>query len=368
MKEIKVDIIVPVYNALDFTRACIQSVVAHTDLKQHTLVVINDKSPDERIVPMIEEFVKQYGETRNITFVNNEENLGFVGTVNKGMSLSDHDVVLLNSDTEVTAGWLDKMIACGQSKPMVATVTPLSNNATLASVPLFLKENKIPEGFTMEEFAREIERCSQRFYPEVSTAHGFCMYIKRDVLDHVGLFDVETFGKGYGEENDFSYRCLQYGYRHLLCDDTFIYHKGTQSFSPAAAAKAEEHLQILRERFPVQTHNTDVLVIDNPTGYVQANIIERVFNRRRKNLLCVIHDFRDRTEKNIGGTSLHLYDLIDGLRKEMNIHVLYFDVHDIFHRICRACNTCTRCWVPSVLIRWKSLGARHLVTPAAWTT
>lgn len=335
MKERIVDIIIPVYNAYDFTKACINSVIANTDLSRHTLVVINDMSPDDRIAPMLKDFEVRYSKTLNVKFINNEENLGFVGTVNKGMTLSDHDVLLLNSDTEVTKGWLDKMIVCGDSKPMVATVTPLSNNATLASVPVFLKENNIPEGFTMEEFAQEIERCSMKLYPEISTAHGFCMYIKREAIERIGLFDVDAFGKGYGEENDFSYRCLQHGYRHLLCDNTFIYHKGTQSFSPQAAAKVEEHMGILRERYPVQTHNTDVLVIENPTGYIQANLIMQIINKRRKNLLYVIHDFRDRTEKNIGGTTLHLYDLIDNLRKEMNVHVLYFDVHDIFHRICR---------------------------------
>ena len=63
-------------------------------------------------------------------------------------------------------------------------------------------------------------------FPDIPTAHGFCMYIKREAIDDLGLFDEETFGKGYGEENDFSYRCLQAGYRHLLCDNTYILHKG----------------------------------------------------------------------------------------------------------------------------------------------
>ena len=117
------------------------------------------------------------------------------------MQYSHHDVVLLNSDTEVTRNWLSKIQNCAYSKPAVATVTPLSNNATLASVPVFLAENTIPPGLSVEEYADIVEKCSMNLFPDIPTAHGFCMYIKREAIDDLGLFDEETFGKGYGEEN-----------------------------------------------------------------------------------------------------------------------------------------------------------------------
>ena len=56
------------------------------------------------------------------------------------------------------------------------------------------------------------------------------MFVKREVIDKVGYFDAETFGRGYGEENDFCYRAEQLGYHHVMCDNTFIYHSGTGSF------------------------------------------------------------------------------------------------------------------------------------------
>lgn len=320
-----VDVIIPVYNAYDFTKICIEKVIAYTDLSLHTLVVINDKSTDERIVPMLQDFVNIYSGKINLKFINCKENHGFVKTVNLGMHNSDNDVVLLNSDTEVTPRWLDKMVACAYSKPMVATVTPLSNNATLASVPVYLKENVLPNGFLLDEYANQIEDCSKKLYPELCTAHGFCMFIKREAINTIGFFDDVTFGKGYGEENDFSYRCMQYGYRHLLADDTFIYHKGTQSFSQEGAAKAADHLKILYSKYPKQTHNTDLFVRDNPLTYIQENIQLNVINKKRKSILYVIHDFKNRSERNIGGTTLHLYDLIDNLRQIFNIHVLYYN-------------------------------------------
>lgn len=324
MKEqnISVDIIIPVYNAYDYTKKCIETVIENTDLKQNTLVVINDKSPDEKILPMLREFEKKYVDL-NICVLDNEENVGFVKTVNLGMSHSKNDVVLLNSDTEVTKNWLEKMKKVAYLKENVATVTPLSNNATLASVPNFLEENDIPNFVTLEEYAKEIEECSLEVFPEIPTAHGFCMYIKQEAIDKVGLFDDVTFGKGYGEENDFSYRCIQHGFVHLLCDNTFIHHKGTQSFTEAKKDLVEEHLKILQKKYPQNFEMTDKFCQTNPISYIQDNVKYAVNNQHRKNVLIVVHEFRKRESKLLGGTVLHIYDLIDALRGQMNFHVLY---------------------------------------------
>ena len=135
-----IDIIIPIYNAFDFVKKCIETVIEHTDLTQHTLLLVNDKSTDERILPLLNSFIKD-NQSLNIILIDNKDNQGFVRTVNIGMQYSHHDVVLLNSDTEVTRNWLSKIQNCAYSKPAVATVTPLSNNATLASVPVFLAEN-----------------------------------------------------------------------------------------------------------------------------------------------------------------------------------------------------------------------------------
>ena len=138
------DIIIPIYNAFQYLADCINSVIRHTDLQKHTLLLINDKSTDPKVLPLLESVVAQH-KGLNIHLINNPQNMGFVRTVNTGMQYSEHDVVLLNSDTEVTERWLDKIQHCAYSKPCVATVTPLSNNATLASVPDFLIENTLPE-------------------------------------------------------------------------------------------------------------------------------------------------------------------------------------------------------------------------------
>ena len=323
MKNVKVDIVIPIYNAFDFTKKCIETVIENTDLKEHTLVLVNDKSPDEKILPMLQKFVKDYSEL-NIELIDSKQNQGFVKSVNIGMSHSKNDVVLLNSDTEVTKNWLNKMIETAYVSENVATVTPLSNNATLASVPNFLEENTIPNYINLEEYAKLIEECSYKAYPELTTAHGFCMYIRRDAIDEVGLFDSETFGKGYGEENDFSYRCIRKGLVNLLCDNTFIYHKGTQSFTEEKEELAKSHWKILTEKYPQNVEMNNDLCIYNPYSYIQDNIKYTLANKYRKNMLIVVHEFFDLENKLVGGTVQHIYDLISNIRKDINCHVLYY--------------------------------------------
>ena len=196
----KCDIIIPIYNAYDCLEPCIESVIKNTDLKNNRLILIDDKSPDERVIPLLE----KYGKKENIIFLKNEVNLGFVGTVNKGMKYSnENDVLLLNSDTEVTKDWLKKIQKCAYTNERIATVTPLSNNATLASVPNMFKVNELPKNTTLEQMAEYVEKAASNEPIELPTGHGFCIFIKRSALDKVGFFDEKAFGKGYGEENDF---------------------------------------------------------------------------------------------------------------------------------------------------------------------
>lgn len=82
-----IDIIIPIYNAFDFVRKCIETVIEHTDLTQHTLLLVNDKSTDERILPLLNSFIKE-NQSLNIILINNKDNQGFVRTVNIGMQYS----------------------------------------------------------------------------------------------------------------------------------------------------------------------------------------------------------------------------------------------------------------------------------------
>ena len=320
-----VDIIVPVYNAYEYTEECIKSVIKNTNLNIHRLILINDKSPDEKIMPMLQKYASE-NENKQIVVLENEENSGFVKTVNRGMTYSTNDVVLLNSDTEVTNNWLEKMITCAYSNDYIATVTSLTNNGTIASVPNFGIDNELPKNMSLEQYAKMIEEISLKRYPELTTGNGFCLYIKRKVIEEIGLFDDITFEKGYGEENDFCYRALDHGYTNVLCDDTFIYHKGTQSFkkenlTKTRAAIINDHMKKLRKKYPIYTTKTDQFLSLNPIKDISRNVLLNTLVYGKRRILFLVNEWEENMEMT-GGTSLHLKDIILGIKENTACFVL----------------------------------------------
>lgn len=315
----KCDIIIPIYNAYDCLAPCIDSVIKNTDLENNRLILIDDKSPDKKVLPLLE----KYANDKNIILLTNSKNKGFVGTVNKGMRYSkENDVLLLNSDTEVTENWLEKIKKCAYSEKQIATVTPLSNNATFASVPFCFEPNDIPDGLTLEEMAKKVENSALNLNLETPTGHGFCLYIKRTVLDEIGLFDEETYGRGYGEENDFCFRAIDAGYKNVICDNTYILHKESQSFSDAKTELIKQGLEALSKRYPNYKNRLDLWCQSKKVSIIGNNLCyEMGKNQDKPNVLFVIHDFVD-IKNNIGGTSLHVFDIIRNLRNYFNFHVL----------------------------------------------
>ncbi len=240
-----VDVIVPVYGAAAELAACLASLARHTDLARHRLVLVID-GPQEAAV----ESALASGVGNETLILRNPARRGFVGSVNRGMGASDRDVVLLNSDTEVTAGWLAKLQEAAYSDPAIATVTPFSNNATIASLPRSIAVNALPAGWSADRFAALVERVAARERPRLPTGIGVCLYIKRKALDRLGLFDEERFGLGYGEESDFCFRALKAGFLNVLDDATFVYHAGQRSFGSTRPGRVESAHRAMRRLHP----------------------------------------------------------------------------------------------------------------------
>src|SRR6185436_8913893 len=142
-------------------------------------------------------------EHSNVIVLHNAENVGFVKTANRGLrGAKGRDVLLLNSDTEVFEGFLERLVACAHSNDRIGLVSPLSNNATILSVPEFCRQNELPPRMTAKDVARLVADSSRQLRPDIVTPHGFCLYLKASLLADVGVFDEEHFGRGFGEEND----------------------------------------------------------------------------------------------------------------------------------------------------------------------
>ncbi|MDF1486394.1 methyltransferase domain-containing protein [Ramlibacter sp. H39-3-26] len=300
-----VDIVVPVYKGLEDTRACISSVLASQCQTPFRLIVINDASPEPALTAWLRE---QVGRDPRYVLLENAENLGFVGTVNRGMSYSDgHDVLLLNSDTEVANDWLDRLRRAAYCDAKVATVTPFSTNATICSYPTFCAANELPAGYDTARLDALFARTNAGQVVDIPTGVGFCMYIRRDSLRAIGLFDVETFKKGYGEENDYCRRAVAKGWRNLHALDTFVLHTGGVSFGDSKNQRERDAVAILRRLYPDYEPEVMRFVERDPARpYRQLADLARLQEQAVPTVLVVAHNRGGGTQRHTEELALHL--------------------------------------------------------------
>jgi O-antigen biosynthesis protein len=295
-----IDIIIPVYRGLAETRTCIESVLASANSTRFELVVINDASPE----PGMAELLANLEADHKITLLINENNLGFVATCNRAISLHpDRDVLLLNSDTLVHGNWLDRMIACAKTDAKIASVTPFSNNATLCSYPKMGESQSMPTGDALASLDQIFATVNAQQSIEIPTGVGFCMWMNRAVINAISAFDEAAFGRGYGEENDWCFRALAAGYHHVLCADTFVAHKGEVSFAHESGGRKNNAQAIIDARYPdYRAKVADFFERDPARPLRSAADIARLQSSALPRILMVTHGWG-------GGTERHVSDL-----------------------------------------------------------
>lgn len=248
--SVPITIIVPVYNAFDVLQECLRRLVDHTDLPWH-LVLIEDASSDERVRPWLRLWAAWYGE--RVTLLENAENQGFIKSVNRGLEQAairgDH-AVLVNSDALVPKQWASRLLRPFSQHKNIASVTPMSNDATILSILSEEDPLKLQPGD-----ADAIDAVAQSFNPEallsvIPTGVGFCMAMNRDYLQKIPALDP-TFGRGYGEEVDWCQRARALGGAHLALPGLFVEHRGGESFGSAAKeALIARNNALISRRYP----------------------------------------------------------------------------------------------------------------------
>jgi GT2 family glycosyltransferase/glycosyltransferase involved in cell wall biosynthesis len=313
-----IDIVVPVYNAPADARVCVESVLAHLrpDVR---VVVINDASPDPAVGVFLAELEARAHP--QVLVLRNESNLGFTATANRGMALSRADVILLNSDTIVTPGWLDAIMHCVATDERIGTVTPFSNNAEICSFPRFCVNNVWPEDDDPAPLAATIAAAAVPTYPDLPTGVGFCMFVRRALLDAVGPFDM-AFGLGYGEENDLCLRAARAGWRNVLADNAFVVHTGGRSFAGQKSELGVRNMEVLLERHPHYLDMVRAYIAADPLRPLREAVAMRrtIAGAPGRGILHVIHYHG-------GGTETHVRALIAGSRDRWR-HYLAIAVDD----------------------------------------
>lgn len=164
--------------------------------------------------------------------INLEVNLGFTVATNIATSAASNgnDIVWLNSDAVVSGDWLNRLKEHAR-RPSVASVTALSNAATIGSYPVFGREMTYwpsPEPAKLNELAA---LANPGVAIEVPSGVGFCMLLTRPAIDAVGELNEDAFPRGYGEENDWCRRAAAAGFVNLIAMDTYVWHQGSATWS-----------------------------------------------------------------------------------------------------------------------------------------
>ncbi len=210
------DIIIPVWNQLSFTKDCVDSILKNTAGVDYRIIIIDNASDSDTKIYL--ENLKISNPAR-VSVIRNENNLGFVKAANQGIASSTAPYVcILNNDTLVMKNWLKEMIAIAESAADIGIVNPSSNNLG----------QKPAAGQPLELYANEIAGSGGKFI-ELGAGIGFCMLIKKKLIERIGVFD-EIYGMGNFEDTDFSRRAVKALYRCVRACGAYVYHRENASF------------------------------------------------------------------------------------------------------------------------------------------
>jgi GT2 family glycosyltransferase/CDP-glycerol glycerophosphotransferase (TagB/SpsB family) len=232
-----VSIIVLTHNQLEYTKKCFDSIAKFTP-EPYELIVVDNASTDGTV-----EYIKGWKESHpNCKVVFNSENRGFAAGINQGILLAEGNfILLLNNDTVVTPGWLGKMLRCINEAPNIGIVGPMTNEISgVQKVSEVGYDVASLQG--LEDFAEEWALAHNGERMSVWRVVGFCMLIKRCVIDKIGGFDC-GYGLGNFEDDDFCIRANLAGFSCVIAKDCFIHHFGSRTF---VGGKIDRHKLLLQ--------------------------------------------------------------------------------------------------------------------------
>lgn len=226
-------VIIPVFNACTSFKELVRTLKESYPTPESNLrfIVSDDASTDSDVKKFYQ--TELFFKRKDVHVVLNKKNLGFTRNINHAIqkTMLTEDLVLLNSDTKISGRLFHSLQSSAYSLPLVGSVTPLSNNGTIASVfnwPNGATNIEKEDHNHFQKIVRHLKPKNQLV--QIPTAVGFCWFIQKSVFNEVGYFDEKNFLRGYGEENDWCMRAQNLGYRHFLSLNDFVFHASGQSF------------------------------------------------------------------------------------------------------------------------------------------
>lgn len=277
-----VSIVVPVYGGKRFLTPLVHALLETVE-PRHRIVFVDDGNPDRSITAFL---VALGVSLDHVTILSKPHNEGYLKAVVDGVEAAtrlnpEGHVVLLNTDVELPAGWLERLVGPIERAPSIASTTPFTNAGTICGFP------KMPEDNApfLDAPVGEIDAAFAAFAGvapvEAPTGVGFCMALNRRVLREIGFFDQVAFGRGYGEEVDWCRRAMRHGFTNVIVPNLYVHHRHGGSFPSAEkAALIEASGALIRERYPEFDAEVQDFIRADPLRPVRAAAAVRILSAR----------------------------------------------------------------------------------------
>lgn len=235
--DINVAIVIVTYNQIEFTKRCIDGIVKNTTIP-YRIIIVDNASRDN---------TRNYLHTLQGTeIILNNINYGFPAACNQGIrGVHDEYVLILNNDTIVTEGWLERLIEVAESDPQIGLVGPISNEVSGLQKDENAKYNSIEEMHSYAAGVAEKNKDEILNFPRIAF---LCTLIKKEVIEKIGGLD-ERFSPGNYEDDDFCLRAQLAGYKTVIAKDVFIHHFGSKSFKANGLDAYKKRLEINKQIF-----------------------------------------------------------------------------------------------------------------------
>jgi len=262
-------VIVPIHGDFDATRACIESLLAELrNSPRHRALIVDDATPDPRIAT----YLATLRDRPRVELLTNRFNLGFVGSINRALAhVGNDDVILLNADTIVQPGFIDRLSAAAYSSPDIGTATPMSNHGEFTSFPTPNAFNPLESPGGSQRIDRLAATRNQGLVVDIPSGIGFCLYVTRACLDAVGPLS-EDFHRGYLEDVDFCLRARERGFRNVCAAAVYVGHAGSKSFGQQKRALVVRNLRVLERRFPSHRRECAAFMAADPLHAARQSI------------------------------------------------------------------------------------------------
>jgi len=235
-----VSIVIPVYNKVELTSACLTSIGAVKNQLPFEVIVVDDCSSDDSEAWL--------SSCSGITVLRNEVNSGFIDSCNRGGEAARGEfIVFLNNDTTVTDGWLDALIEPFQRDRDIGIV----------GARLVYPDGRLQEagGIIFNDASgwnygrdQQADLPQYLFVSEADYVSGACLAVRRSDFEALGGFDTR-FRPAYYEDTDLCFQVRAMGKKVIVQPAaTIVHHEGGTSGTDLASG-AKQYQVINRERF-----------------------------------------------------------------------------------------------------------------------